>query len=208
MFVSRSLDHRHLRTSTNMVSFSSISPEQPPTIALCDYSPEEIQATWYSSKEYEKMSLSCQKQVHMMQVGRRRLKDKKYCERGLEIHLNNEENESSSSSSSRIQVRKLSIQARAQQLCDDHQRLDSNETIATVHRRITLRCQEDANEFGISDQQAAIKTYSHREKMFLNKQEEEHQSTELCVSDAARWNKNNHAQKRLNSDKSTHDREN
>jgi hypothetical protein len=55
------------------------------TIARKDYSPKEIKATWYTDEEYNTISRQCCKQIKKMDGGEK-LKDKKYCARGLEAH--------------------------------------------------------------------------------------------------------------------------
>ena len=48
------------------------------TIALSDYSPEEIEATWYTEDESQERRKECIKQIRRLESGRT-LKDKKYC---------------------------------------------------------------------------------------------------------------------------------
>jgi hypothetical protein len=54
-------------------------------ISRRDMTPEEIQAAWYSREECATITKSCCKQIHMLNQGER-LRDTKYCARGLESH--------------------------------------------------------------------------------------------------------------------------
>jgi citrate synthase len=54
-------------------------------ISRRDMTPEEIQSAWYSREECAAITKSCCKQIHMLNQGER-LRDTKYCARGLESH--------------------------------------------------------------------------------------------------------------------------
>jgi len=51
------------------------------------YSRDEIEACWFSSDECMKIAKQCAKQIRRLDRGQQ-LRDKKYCERGLEGHTN------------------------------------------------------------------------------------------------------------------------
>lgn len=53
------------------------------TISLNDYRKEEIEATWYTKAEKSEISRQCEKEIDKLNRGKT-LRDKKYCERGLE----------------------------------------------------------------------------------------------------------------------------
>jgi hypothetical protein len=50
-----------------------------------DMTPEEIQDAWFSGEEFTTIMQSCTKQIRMINQGQR-LRDAKYCSRGLESH--------------------------------------------------------------------------------------------------------------------------
>jgi hypothetical protein len=53
------------------------------TLSCRDYTPEEIQACWYTAEENRRIYRHCRKEIRKMDQGSE-LKDKKYCSRGLE----------------------------------------------------------------------------------------------------------------------------
>jgi hypothetical protein len=55
------------------------------TITRNFYTPEEKQASWYTKEENQEILKRCHKQIRMLNHGER-LRDKKYCARGLESH--------------------------------------------------------------------------------------------------------------------------
>jgi hypothetical protein len=53
------------------------------TLSRNDYTAEEIQACWYTREERQRIHIQCNKEIRKMNEGSK-LKDKKYCSRGLE----------------------------------------------------------------------------------------------------------------------------
>ena len=119
------------------------------TISLPDYSPEEIQGTWYSSNEYEEISKKCVKQIHKMEKGEE-FKNKKYCTRGLEQHTRLGYLE-------KYQHRR---EARDAVLIEQERQYgikgsDPSVPIATAYFQVTSSSQMWANVVGLRDQREA-----------------------------------------------------
>ena len=79
-----SVEGMQQRRRRRIVSFNN-SVQVRPTIHFCDYTDEEMEQCWYTRQEYAEISVSCSKQIAKMENGKI-LKDKKYCQRGLEKH--------------------------------------------------------------------------------------------------------------------------
>ena len=113
------------------------------TIALCDYSSEEVASCWYSSHEYEQIARECKIQIVKLDKGKK-FDDRKYCARGLEcrtrqgsvINLKNKRDA-------------VDIVLLAQMnSCDEHE-------IAWHYREVASECQMFANLQGLRDKTAA-----------------------------------------------------
>jgi hypothetical protein len=118
-----------------------------PTIALKDYSTEELKATWYTDSECSTIVKQCCHQISKMDKGEV-LKDKKYCARGLEAHTR-------MGSIVKHKNRAESINAvlreqETQFLKNDWADLD-DEAIARVYHQATSSCQMWANALGFRD---------------------------------------------------------
>jgi hypothetical protein len=132
------------------------------TLSWRDYSPEEVHATWNTGAEYMDLRRSWSNQIFKMEAGER-LKDKKYCSRGLEGQT------------------KCGLKARSKNRSDSlHAVLDQQETshmrfaqlqqqdgyqcrpvilddaaIAHAYHQVTSSCQLWASAVGLADARAA-----------------------------------------------------
>lgn len=59
--------------------------EQRRLLARHEYTTEELDACWFRGDEYAQITRSCCKQIEKLEQGAK-LKDQKYCARGLESH--------------------------------------------------------------------------------------------------------------------------
>ena len=117
-------------------------------ISIDDYTPCEIEATWYSQEEADRITDRCAKLVTIMET--KDSKAKRYCVRGLEGHtivghMIKKKNRSTSiaavldeQASQRIRNTKINAQA-----------------IADAYKRTTSSCQMCAQVMGHHDEQAA-----------------------------------------------------
>jgi hypothetical protein len=106
-----------------------------------------MRACWYKEEEYFKMAIDCLDQANRMKRGDR-LKDKKYCSRGLESYTN-------LAAISRRQNRKLATNAVLHE--QEGQRLMGffdDETIAEKYFRTASSCQLWARTVGLRDKRA------------------------------------------------------
>lgn len=148
-----SINENKIKTSKQVTFCSSVRARR--TISRHDYTDDEIQATWYSSKEYSEIARSCLKQVQRIEAGLT-LKDKKYCSRGLERHTKIGKLAKDQNRQSSIQA-VLDEQDRQVLECEDqHVGLEVFDeiSIAEVYGNATSNCQVWANAMGLMDQRA------------------------------------------------------
>jgi hypothetical protein len=118
------------------------------TIAVQDISDEEYLAAWYTPEEYEDITASCRKQIHMLDKGAT-LKDKKYCARGLEAHTK-------VCSTAKTKNRSLSIRAvLEEQYRQSEHGIWNDELITHVYIAVSASCRVWANAVGLEDQREA-----------------------------------------------------
>ena len=118
------------------------------TMPLSEYTPEEIEATWYSDEEYDQISRQCQKQIRKLNEGKT-LRDKKYCSRGLE-------GATDAGQCTKDENRYLAYQAVLQvQGSQREQGVYDELAIAESYRQVSSDCQLKACVVGIRDQRAA-----------------------------------------------------
>jgi hypothetical protein len=129
------------------VSFAS-QPIEHHTIARNDFSPEEIKATWFTEEEYYTISRQCCKQIDKMDKGQK-LKDKKYCARGLEALTK-------LASIAKSKSREESIRAvlQEQDMQVEEERYD-DEAIGKAYHQVTSSCQMWASVVGLRDQRSS-----------------------------------------------------
>ena len=119
------------------------------TIARQNYTQEEIKATWYSQDEYLQISKQCCKQIQKMNRGER-LRDKKYCSRGLEAHT-------TIGLVTKMRNRAESIQAvlEEQEVQRIKEGIHDEDTIADLYNEVTSSCQLWARTVALRDQREA-----------------------------------------------------
>lgn len=126
------------------------------TIPLHDISPQEVKAAWYTNDELAQVMQSCCKQIQKLDRGKR-LKDVKYCARGLE---------SDTRLASLIKKKNRSLAYKVVLEEQDRQRregVQEAEYLAYLYHCVTSSCQLWANTVGMTDQRTA-------EEMILDEQ--------------------------------------
>lgn len=117
-------------------------------IGLHDFTIEELEVTWWQSDEYLEISKRCSKQIHKMDRGDK-LRDKKYCARGLEQHTR-------LGSAMKSKIRSASIDAvlheQSRQFCE---KITDDETISAIYHDVTSSSQMWASAIGLQDQKTA-----------------------------------------------------
>lgn len=114
---------------------------------LSAYTADEIASSWYSEYEYRYMNQQCQKEIRKLNEGKR-LRDKKYCSRGLEggtdVGMN-----------CKLEHRQLAYLAvLSVQASLNEQGLHDDEAIAKSYREVSFPCQWFACVVGSRDQRA------------------------------------------------------
>jgi hypothetical protein len=145
-----SLDKEVFKTtkSNKCVSFATV-PSTRSMVSWRDFSAHEISAAWFTRDEYISMQRSCCKEIIKLDNGER-LKDKKYCARGLECHTRYGRLTKKRNRTHSILV-VLEVQdshVRDGLPCDD-------EAIARVYHDATSSCQLWAAAVGLVDARAA-----------------------------------------------------
>mmetsp|Transcript_20193 Transcript_20193/g.49529 ORF Transcript_20193/g.49529 Transcript_20193/m.49529 type:complete len:212 (+) Transcript_20193:68-703(+) len=115
---------------------------------LDDYTEDEFNACWYSSKEYSKIEKRVMKECDKMEKGKV-FKDKKYCSRGLEKFQ-------TCNYISRKETSRKAIQS----VLDEQDRQDElevvdDESISQVYHNVSSSCQMWATVIGFRDQKDA-----------------------------------------------------
>jgi hypothetical protein len=119
------------------------------TLSRKDYTPEDVEASWYSHEESKAISTQCIKEIKRMDMGEK-LKDKKYCSRGLEGHT-------TIGAESKMRNRKVAIDAVLdEQLIQWEEGIYDEELIGDIYYEASIRCQVWAHHIGKCDQQAAM----------------------------------------------------
>jgi hypothetical protein len=112
------------------------------TLSHKDYTPEEVEATWYSREECGRIRKQCRKEIKKMNVGEKP-KDVKYCSRGLEGHTKN-------GSACKMRDRALAIDAvlEVQKFQWKEGIFDEEDAIAEVYYTASSKCQLFASLVG------------------------------------------------------------
>ncbi len=118
------------------------------TLSRKDILPEEKRATWFSTRELRRIAQSCLFEIHKLNRGQR-LKDKKYCGRGLESET---KDGLRAKRMNRYLARKIVLEEQDRQRREGVQEPDS---LAYLYHSATSSCQVWANAVGLSDQRAA-----------------------------------------------------
>ena len=118
------------------------------TISRKDILPMEQAATWFSPEEFQTIAQSCLLQIMKLNLGER-LKDKRYCARGLESETKVGLRETKMN---RSLAQKLVLEEQDRQRCDGVRESDH---LAYLYHSATSSCQVWANVVGLSDQRAA-----------------------------------------------------
>jgi hypothetical protein len=114
------------------------------TLASKDYTTEEIQACWYTAEENQRIHAHCFKEIRKMDEGSK-LKDKKYCSRGLEGHTAGGE-------ALKEENRLLAIDAVLdEQMIQWEEDICDEDAIADIYKRASYSCQVSANIVGLAD---------------------------------------------------------
>ena len=118
------------------------------TMPLTRYTPEEIEACWYTREERMAIRQQCSKQIRKLNDGEQLL-DKKYCARGLEAatYVGMQSRRQNRSLAYKVV---LGLQTRQKQVS-----VYDDESIAQSYRRVSSSCQLWANVVGSRDQRAA-----------------------------------------------------
>jgi hypothetical protein len=117
------------------------------TLSIKDYTPDEVRATWYTREDVRRISRQCQKEIRKMNKGDK-LKDKKYCSRGLEGRTND-------GLALKKQERVLSISTvLKEQMGQWDEGVFDEDAIAAIDIRASSSCQMWANFVGQQDQKA------------------------------------------------------
>jgi hypothetical protein len=110
-----------------------------------DYTTEEIQACWYSAEENQRIHRHCRKEIRKMDEGRRELKDKKYCSRGLEGHT-------TVGSATKKANRWLAVNAVLdEQMIQWEEGIFDEDAISEIYYQASSSCQVRANTVGLID---------------------------------------------------------
>ena len=120
------------------------------TISRHDISREERLASWYSKDEYAEITKSCCKQIDMLNRGER-LKDNKYCARGLEAHTRTQ-------SMAKRMNRSLAFQV---VLDEQDDQISNDEALSRRYHAASSSCQFWATVVGLNDQREANNIYDH-----------------------------------------------
>ena len=129
--------------SSSFVSFNE-EVRIRPTLSLRDFTEEELHNSWYSREEYNDISRGISKEVKKMTQGKV-LRDKKYCERGLERFT-----EEGSKTCSRNKVRAIHSVLEEQHKQNEEGRFDEN-SIAQVYETKSQGCRRKAYKAGLRD---------------------------------------------------------
>ena len=129
--------------SSSLVSFNE-EVRIRPTMSLQDFTDEELHNSWYSREEYNEISRGISKELKKMTQGKV-LRDKKYCERGLERFT-----EEGSKTCSRNKVRAIHAVLEEQHKQNEEGRFDEN-SIAQVYETNSQRCRRNAYKAGLRD---------------------------------------------------------
>ena len=117
------------------------------TLSIKDYTPDEVRATWYTSEDVLRRSRKYRKEIRKMNEGGK-LKDKKYCSRGLEGHTH-------AGFDLKKRARIFSINAVLdEQLAQWDEGVFDEDAIAAIYIRGSSSCQMWANFVGQQDQKA------------------------------------------------------
>ena len=120
------------------------------TMARRHYTDEEIEQCWFSKDEYDDILRSCNKQIRKMNQGQR-LKDRKYCERGLEVHTDVGAMERSLN---KKRARRAVMEAQMELIFNDDW---CDEVIADAYRTATMGSQEKAHIKALLDHKEVTK---------------------------------------------------
>jgi hypothetical protein len=114
------------------------------TISCKDYTPEEVEACWYTSDDNQRIHRQCSKEIRKLNEGST-LKDKKYCSRGLEGHT-------TIGAATKKQNRWLSINAVLdEQMIQWEEDIFDEYVIAEIYCITSASCQVRAKIVGLSD---------------------------------------------------------
>ena len=117
------------------------------TTALSEYTEEEIENCWFTSEEYDQIKHSMDKQIRKMNRGEK-LKDKKYCSRGLECFADE-------AHALRQEYKGLAVQAVLdEQYCQFEEGINDEYTIAAAYQLVSKPCLRRAQRMGLADQRA------------------------------------------------------
>jgi hypothetical protein len=112
-----------------------------------DYTPEEFQACWYTTEDNQKIRRHCSKEIRKMDEEGSKLKDKKYCSRGLEGHT---------TVGAVAKMRNIALATNAvldEQMTQWEEGVYDEDTIAEIYRRTSSSCQLWAQLVGRRDSQ-------------------------------------------------------
>jgi hypothetical protein len=133
---------------TKCVRFSSEKTRIRKTLSRKDYTLEESKASWLSHEDGQIISRQCCKEIKKIDDGKK-LKDKKYCARGLE-------GQTGIGLVSKARKRALAINAVLdEQSTQWEQGVFDEDTIAVVYYRASSICQLEASLVGRRDHRAA-----------------------------------------------------
>ncbi len=115
---------------------------------LQEISQQEFAATWYSREEFDDITQACCKEIEKLDRGER-LKDKKFCARGLESHTR-----------LRSLAKKMNRSLAYQAVMDEQDRQGQEgilheDALAHVYHAVSSSCQIWANTIALEDQRVA-----------------------------------------------------
>ena len=117
------------------------------TKSIFDYTKEEREDCWYTSEEYDQIKQSMDKQIRKLNRGEK-LKDKKYCSRGLECF-------EEEAYALRQEYKSLALQAVLdEQYCQFEEGVNDEHTIAAAYMLVSKPCLRRAQRLGLSDERS------------------------------------------------------
>jgi hypothetical protein len=114
------------------------------TLSREDYTTEEIQACWFTAEENQRIHRHCSKEIRKMDEGTK-LKDKKYCSRGLEGHT-------TVGAATKKRNRSFAINAILdEQMIQWEEGIFDEDAISEIYYRASSRCRVRARIVGLRD---------------------------------------------------------
>jgi hypothetical protein len=149
-------EHTQLSLLVCAVRISEMNNHVHKVLSRKDYTPEEVQACWYSNEEYQTIERRRSKEIRKLNEGAEPFKDKKYSSRGLECHT-------AVGAATRRRNKALAYNAVLdQQMVQWEQGIFDEDTIAAIYSRTSSICQLWANTVGQRDHQD-IEAYYHQQ---------------------------------------------